>query len=255
MRLDQYLVSEKGIATRNKAQDLINEGLVSVNGKIITKNGYKLAENDEVVVNLVETLYVSRAAKKLKDALTSFDLSASNKTVIDVGASTGGFSEVCLEQGANLVYAVDVGYEQLVAKVKNHPNLISYEGMNARYLDKEDFPNTPNMVVMDVSFISIKLLIESIQNVVANDATWVILIKPQFEAGKQAINKHGVVKERKEHQRVISELETYFNSLGLYIQNIIKSTVVGKDGNQEYVCYLTNTPSTFTINYKTLLAE
>ncbi|MGL5978093.1 MAG: TlyA family RNA methyltransferase [Erysipelotrichaceae bacterium] len=238
MRIDLYMVEQGLVKTRSLAQDYIKEGCVLLNDKPVKKASVIVGEGDVVHVSERELNYVSRAGMKLHHACEAFQVNFNDAIVLDVGASTGGFSQVALQQGARLVYAVDVGHDQLVEELRNDPRIKNYEGMNARALDPKDFTLQPEWVVMDVSFISLKTIFPALCQVSREDVQMILLIKPQFEAGKKDVGKHGIVKDRKVHIRVLREMQTFFESQGFYIHNLMASPVVGRDGNQEYICYL-----------------
>lgn len=255
MRLDKYLLEQALVQSRAQAQDYIKEGRVRVNDKTCTKPAYALSTEDRVELETPELSFASRAGFKLHYALEQLHVQLKDEIVIDVGASTGGFSDVALKEGAKQVYACDVGHDQLVEHLKNDPRIINYEGMNARYLKPEDFPIKPTFVVMDVSFISIRLLIPAIKNVIDDHAKWIVLVKPQFEAGKQDIGKNGIVKDRKVHQRVLNEIADFFKEQHIYLEMALPSKVVGRDGNQEYLFYLTSQPNQKVFNFKELVNQ
>lgn len=237
MRLDKYIL-EKGYApTRSRAQDLIQQGCVSIQDKIVTKASYDVKENDEVIVTLPEESFASRAGFKLFDVLEAFQINLNNRIVIDVGASTGGFSDVCLKQGAKLVYAVDVGSNQLLERLKNDPRIVNMEHTNCRYLEPSMFKEAIDFACMDVSFISAKLILPALFQTM-KQVEAVILIKPQFEAGKQALNKHGVVKDKKEHVKVLRDMVSFVEQQGYYVKHLQPSSIVGRDGNHEYVMHV-----------------
>lgn len=252
MRIDKYLIEESHAKSRSHAQDLIEEGLVFVNEKQVKKSSMEVALPFDLRIEEPEENFASRAGYKLFQAKNPFDLDFNNHVVLDIGASTGGFCDVALQSGASYVYAVDVGHDQLVEHLRTNPKICNYEGMNARNLRREDFLTVPTMVVMDVSFISVKLLFDSIKQVVANDAIWVVLVKPQFEAGKKDVGKNGIVKDRKVHQRVLQEVTSFAQSIGLYVQKIEPCLTKGRDGNQEYIVLLTSVQKNRVFNFKEL---
>lgn len=237
MRLDKALVARSLCLTRAKAQDAIDAKRVSVNGVIITKNSYAVEEDMKIDILSPTQTFVSRAAFKLYDVIQPFELSIKDRIVIDVGASTGGFSEVCLKEGANHVYAVDVGSDQLDPSLYVYKNLTNMEHVNCRYLEPSMFDKEIDFCVCDVSFISLTLILPAVLNCMTKKEC-VLLIKPQFEAGKANIGKHGIVKDRKVHIRVLQAMEAFFQSQQMYIHHILASRVIGRDGNQEYVVHI-----------------
>lgn len=242
-RLDIVLVEKGLFISRSLAKDAIMEGRVSVNCKPIYKPSYLCDETVEIEIKEKKHEFASRGGNKLYDALQRFHIDISNQVVLDVGASTGGFTDVCLQGNAAHVYAVDSGSNQLIERLRNDPRVTCMEHTNARYLHKDMFEKEIHFVCMDVSFISIKLIIDAILSVVDKPFNFVFLIKPQFEAGKDKIGKNGIVKDKKVHIQVLLDMCMYFKSKGLGIEHICKSSTVGRDGNQEYLIHLSDTPN------------
>ncbi len=237
MRLDKALVEREITPTRAKAQDAIIAGRVKVNDVVVTKKNV-IVNDDDILSLQEETLsFVSRAGFKLYDVLEPFDISIKDRIVMDVGASTGGFSDVCLSGGATYVYALDVGSDQMASQLLKNPRLENREHVNCRYLTPDMFERDIDFACMDVSFISCKLIIPAVIACMKT-VELVVLVKPQFEAGKAFINKHGIVKEPKVHERVLKDMCEFISSLDLYVHHIKKSSVVGRDGNQEYVFHI-----------------
>lgn len=252
MRFDKALV-EKGIcSTRAKAQDAIKEGRASINGIVITKNSTPVSESDQLSVRTNELTFVSRAGWKLYDVLEPFHIQLNHRIVMDVGASTGGFSDVCLKQGAAFVYALDVGCGQMDPSLLNHPQLHNMEHINCRYLKRSMFDQPIDFACIDVSFISLELIMEAVISCM-DSIEIVALIKPQFEAGKQYIGKNGIIKDPHIHLRVLEKLHAYFQSCNLYVHHAQKSSVIGRDGNQEYVVHLKGQPCDNHIDYQGLV--
>lgn len=236
IRLDQLLVSRGFFESRSRARDAIERGTVTVAGKVATKAGQPAEEDAEISVDDPAQAYVSRAALKLIAALDHFGLSPEGLTCLDVGASTGGFTQVLLERGAAHVVALDVGHGQLDAKLKNDPRVTDIEGLNARELTRRDLPVPAQAVVSDVSFISLKLALPPALEL-AEPGAWVaMLVKPQFEAGREAIGKGGMLKDPSSGPAVAAGIETWLNSLGGWQSlGVIPSPIAGGDGNQEYL--------------------
>lgn len=252
-RLDQYLV-EKGFAeTRSRAQDAIKDGRVHINDKVITKNAFSVDENDIVNYLDQEHAFASRAGKKLDAALTSFQIDLQKRIVIDVGASTGGFSDVCLQRDAAFVYAVDVGKDQLLERLRLHPKLKNMEGVNCRYLTDDMFPLLPSFACIDVSFISLKLILPALFRVLEKPFDIVALIKPQFEAGSKDVGKHGIVKDWKVHVRVLQEIHTFVEDAGYHVAHLEASSILGRDGNKEFVMHITDTAKPVVFSYKDIV--
>lgn len=254
MRLDRYLVEYGYFTTRAKAQDAIQAGNVSVDHRIITKNSYEVKEDSEIIVKEAALTFVSRAGFKLYDVLQPFDIHLEGRNVIDVGASTGGFSDVCLKEGANFVYALDVGSDQLAPELLKETRLCNMENINCRYITKDIFDHPINFACVDVSFISLQLILPAVVSCM-DVRELVVLVKPQFEAGKAAIGKHGIVKNKKVHERVLADMVSFVTSLNLYVHHIAKSSVIGRDGNQEYVMHIKEEPCNTIFDYKQLTTK
>ncbi|MFU8792743.1 MAG: TlyA family RNA methyltransferase [Acholeplasmataceae bacterium] len=239
MRIDLYMVDKNLVQTRSQARDLIMRGLVFHQQKQVTKAGYEIDIDDEITV-LEGITYVSRAGLKLEDALTHFKIDLKDCIILDVGASTGGFTDCALAHGAKHVYAYDVGLDQLDETLKNHPQVTSFEKTNILSIT----PPLVDVILIDVSFTSIKPILNHLKD---HDGIILALIKPQFEAGK--INmKQGVLKDKKIIEDILKNIITYCNQCGFYVEGIKKSDLKGKSGNQEYMFYLKkNTEKTNTI--------
>ncbi len=238
-RLDLYLV-ENGLArSRERAKLLIKSGSVLLNGKAAAKPSLIVTDNDNVEVLGDPVGYVGRGGLKLEHAFDQFTLDVTGRTAADIGASTGGFTECLLKLGAKKVYAVDVGHGQLDPSLKSDPRVVDMEGVNARYMTPDLFDERPSFLCGDLSFISLKLVIKPMLDCLSDDGELVLLIKPQFEAGRAALNKHGVVTDLKDHVRVINELTELFVQLGLTVCGLTYSAIKGSDGNTEYLVHLT----------------
>lgn len=254
MRIDQYLVEHGYVTTRSKAQDAIKAQRVSVNQHIITKNSFQVKDEDDVQVASSQLSFVSRAGFKLYDVIEDFQLNLKDQICMDVGASTGGFSDVCLREGAKLVYALDVGSDQLDPALKNDPRIINMEHTNCRYLTKDMFDQIPTFACMDVSFISIKLILPAIKEIM-DDVELVALVKPQFEAGKEHIGKHGIVKDKKIHVQVLKDMISYVQEVGLYVHHLQSSSILGRDGNKEFVMHIKSEPTKKSFDLKRIVEE
>lgn len=228
MRLDLYLTNNGFFDSRNKAQDEIKKGNIEVDGKVILKPNFDVIKPNIKVLNQMP--YVSRGGYKLEEAIKAFNLDFKDKVVLDIGASTGGFTDCALLNGARLVYSVDVGSNQLALKLRNDKRVISYENTNILDL-KLDI--NPDILVMDVSFVSIEHLIDGIKRFLNQNNYLIALIKPQFEVGKM-INK-GVIKDKKVHIDVLNMVSTYLNNNGLYINKLTVSPIKGGSGNIEFL--------------------
>lgn len=246
MRLDVYLMENGLVKSRTYAQDAIKEGRVSVNGKVVLKPSYDVID-EEVALASKDVEFVSRGGLKLFEALKDFNLNLEYANVADIGASTGGFSDVALQQGANYVYAIDVGSLQLDDSLRNNPKLKSMENTNALDLLPSDFDHVITNVVMDVSFISIKTLLPHLIQLF-DQAKFVVLIKPQFEAGKKYIGKNGIVKDKKAHEKVLEDIYYFLTTNKVCVHDMTISKTKGKDGNQEYFVYFSKNDTLPSMN-------
>ncbi|NSZ62113.1 TlyA family RNA methyltransferase [Agrobacterium tumefaciens] len=236
-RLDQLLVSLGHFASRSRARDAIARGTVSVNGKTATKPSQTVAGNVKIAITDPAQAYVSRAALKLTAALDHFGLDPKGHECLDVGASTGGFTEVLLHRGAKHVTSIDVGHGQMHPRIENDPRVTNLEGLNARFLTTEDIDDrSVDFIVSDVSFISIKLALAPALALAASGAQAVLLVKPQFEAGRDAISKAGLLKEPETAPAVAAELERWLvEDMGWKSLGLIPSPISGGDGNIEFL--------------------
>ncbi|MDY0091476.1 MAG: TlyA family RNA methyltransferase [Candidatus Vecturithrix sp.] len=239
-RLDK-LVYDHGLAeSREQAKRLILAGLVLVNEHKIDKAGTLIPEDAALRLLGQEHPYVGRGGLKLEKALQAFQIDPFGKVAIDVGASTGGFTDCLLQHGAQKVYAVDVGYGQLAWKLVHDPRVISRERTNVRYLTSEDFPEQMDLAVIDLSFISITKILATVQLLLKPYAEIIALVKPQFEVGKGEVGKGGIVKSADKHQRVLQEVREYAEELGFEFKGLIESPIKGAKGNTEFLIYLSN---------------
>jgi 23S rRNA (cytidine1920-2'-O)/16S rRNA (cytidine1409-2'-O)-methyltransferase len=239
IRLDLYM-AEKGLAeTREKAKALVLAGNVYVDGRKAEKPSIPVEDGSAVTVKPPECEFVSRGGYKLKKALEVFRIDAVGKTAVDIGASTGGFTDCLLKNGAAKVYAVDVGYGQLDWRLRNDPRVVVRERCNARYLKPEDFPERMDLSVTDVSFISLRLILPVAKALTTEDGVIVALIKPQFEAGREQVGKKGVVRDKKVHEEVLHGIVSFAEGIGLIPAGLDYSPIKGPNGNIEYVsCFL-----------------
>ncbi len=238
MRLDVF-ISDKGLAkSRTEAKNFISEGAVLVNGKPITKPSYEVdAERDDVTVDKSSKKYVSRGGLKLEWALDNFNINPFGKDAIDIGASSGGFTDCLLQRGANRVVAVDSGTGQLDSIIEKDSRVISYEKFNAKLMTPDMLPFIPNLAVMDVSFISARLIIPAVYACLSNESDYICLIKPQFEVGRAGIGKGGIVKDEKIRSRAVAEVIEFAKQTGFAYCGITESPVKGGDGNTEFLAY------------------
>lgn len=238
LKLSQYLVEKGDYPTRSQAHNAIKEGRIRVNGLVIRKDGYLVDESDLILTDKPQNHYVSRGGYKLEAALRSFNISLENKVVLDIGASTGGFSDCCLQHGARRVYCYDVGHGQLADSLKLDPRIVQKEGINARYLSRSDFSEEIDFICMDVSFISCTKIFESIADILAAGSTAVILYKPQFEVGTAYLNRKGVAVDRQAISNSLIDCQKAADKLELTVEGLIPSPLRGQDGNQEYLMLL-----------------
>ena len=237
MRLDVALF-ERGIArSRSEAKTLIENGIVTVGGVAVKKPSYDVSDESEIKIVSEAHRFVSRGALKLESAIKHFDFVIKDRLAIDVGASTGGFTECLLLNGAKSVIAVDSGRDQLAPSLKCDERVTSIEGYNARYMKAEDFPYIPNLAVMDVSFISATYIIAPLYECLSNEADFICLIKPQFEVGKSNIGKGGIVKSEKIRLMAVEKVTEYAKSVGFELVSYVVSDVQGSDGNIEYLAH------------------
>ena len=240
MRLDLYLVNNSYTESRQKAQRLIKNSCISVDGRILTKASEEIDENTEHTVEIVKTddeKYVSRGGLKLEGALDAFGVSPEGMVCADIGASTGGFTDCLLQNGAVKVYAFDSGRDQLHSSLATDKRVISKEGFNARYITLDDIGESVDLVVMDVSFISQTMIIPSIVKLLKSGGSFVTLIKPQFEAGRSALGKNGIVKRREDRLTAVMRVLECAELAGLSFEGLIKSPIKGGDGNEEFLAY------------------
>lgn len=239
-RLDVLLV-ERGLATsREKAKAMIMAGEVLVDNEREDKAGSMFPEEVEIVLKGKPLPYVSRGGLKLEKAMKNFNLTLDGKVCMDVGASTGGFTDCMLQNGAVKVYAVDVGHGQLDWKLRNDPRVVCMEKTNIRYVTQEDIEDKINFSSIDVSFISLTKVLGPVKALLADDGQIVCLIKPQFEAGREKVGKKGVVREKSTHLEVIEKVIEFAVSIGFEILNLEYSPIKGPEGNIEYLLYLQN---------------
>jgi len=237
-RLDIFLVENGYASSREIAKKLIVGGYVTVNGKKSEKPSLQVTNDCLIEVSSENeiTRFVSRGALKLLAALDSFNIDVSGKKCVDFGASTGGFTDLLLQRGAEHVYAIENGSNQLHPKLLSDPKVTSFDNTNARYINKGFIPLC-DIAVMDVSFISQTKLYESVTNVLSKDGIFISLIKPQFEAGKEFIGKNGIVKDYGVHEKVIFEIKEKARLFGLNFISLIPSPILGGDGNKEFLSY------------------
>lgn len=238
IRLDQ-LVFDLGLAeSRERAKTTVMSGLVFVNGQRADKPGMQVSPDVNVEVKGTALPYVSRGGLKLEKALKVFPIDVNDKVCIDCGASTGGFTDVLLKNGAAKVYSVDVGYGQLAWSLRNDERVVNMERTNIRYISSELIPEPLDICVMDLSFISVKLVLPAVCALLKDNAQLVCLIKPQFEAGREDVGKKGVVRDKAVHLSVIESVLSFAPTAGMTVMGLDFSPIKGPEGNREYLCYM-----------------
>ena len=235
-RADQLLAERGVFDSRSRARQEILAGGVLANGAVVEKPSQLLETDADIVLAKVENPYVSRGGLKLAHALDHFDISLEDQVVLDVGASTGGFTEVLLERGAVKAYALDVGQGQLHPSLQSDDRVVSLERTDIRTVDPKSFDPAPSVAVIDVSFISLRLVLPSVLTVLGQPSTLIALIKPQFEVGKMGIGKGGIVKDKGLVQKVCDDISDWFSEQdGWSVRGIIDSPITGGDGNAEFL--------------------
>lgn len=238
-RIDVLLV-ERGLAeTREKAKRAVMAGLVYSNELRMDKPGEKIAQDAPLTIKGQVMPYVSRGGYKLEKALSEFDLSVKDKLMIDIGSSTGGFTDCALQNGAKKSYAVDVGYNQLAWKLRNDDRVIVMERTNFRHSVPEDFTEgMPEFASIDVSFISLRLILPALKRILMPGGDVVCLVKPQFEAGRDQVGKKGIVRDKKVHLQVVEDMRDFALSEGFLLKEATFSPITGGDGNIEFLFHL-----------------
>ncbi|MDM8552250.1 TlyA family RNA methyltransferase [Desulfobacterales bacterium HSG2] len=234
-RLD-LIVVEKGLAqSRHRARALIMAGKVLVNNKPADKPGTPVSGDDEIILRGEDIPYVSRGGLKLESALEAFNIKVDGLVCLDAGASTGGFTDCMLQRGAKRVYAVDVGYGQFAWKLRQDPRVIVIERTNIRYMQEEAIPELVDLVTIDVSFISLRIVVPAILKFMRGKGRILALIKPQFEVGKGNVGKGGVVRDTALHDEVIQSLRDFFDGIGLFCEAVVPSPILGPKGNKGFI--------------------
>ncbi len=238
-RLDILLVNAGLFASRERARGAIMAGLVLVNGQRVDKAGTKLPVDVALQVLGDDLPYVSRGGLKLAKAIETFGFDPGGKVMLDVGASTGGFTDCALQNGASKVYAIDVGYAQLAWSLRQNPQVVVMERTNIRYVTPDQLPELADAATIDVSFISLGLVLPPVRNLLKDQAEIIALIKPQFEAGREQVGKRGVVRDQEVHREVIERVMEAAKQCGLRMQALTWSPITGPEGNIEFLGYWT----------------
>ncbi|MDX9785963.1 MAG: TlyA family RNA methyltransferase [Desulfobacterales bacterium] len=239
IRLDRYLVEKGLVSSRERAHDRILAGDVLINRFPVDKPATLVTINSHVELKGSDIPYVSRGGLKLEAALKAFPVSVQDTDCLDIGASTGGFTDCLLQHGARRVYAVDVGYGQLAWKLRQDPRVVVLERQNIRHLPANKIEAHVDVVTIDVSFISLKIVVPAALKFMKEDAFILALIKPQFEVGRGHVGKGGVVRNKAQHDAVIHDLSLFFQKIGLCANHPIPSPILGPKGNREFIIRLT----------------
>jgi 23S rRNA (cytidine1920-2'-O)/16S rRNA (cytidine1409-2'-O)-methyltransferase len=237
-RLDIVLVERGLVATRERARAVILAGQVTVDGQIVAKAGAPITRDATVLLAVPDHPYVSRGGVKLAGALDAFAIDVTGRRALDIGASTGGFTDVLLQRGASSVVALDVGHGQLDWRLRNDPRVIVREGVNARMLSPGELPYAPALVTIDVAFISLRHILPPLPPLLAPGADVVALVKPQFEAGREEVGKHGLVSDPAIHEAVLARVTDAAAAAGLERRAMAPAAITGATGNQEFFLHL-----------------
>lgn len=240
VRLDVALIQRGMAPSRQRAQELIAGGQISVDGNICTKAAKPVDEQTTITMQGSGLAYVGRGGLKLEKAISCGKIVLDGCLCMDIGASTGGFTDCMLQRGAKKVYAVDVGHDQLAQTLRDDPRVVNLEGTDIRTLSPEAIPEPMDLISVDVSFISLSLILPFAVRFLRPDGTAVLLIKPQFEAGREQIGKHGLVRSRKAHLRVLEQMMQTFSENGLSVRLLCPSPIRGGSGNIEYLAVATH---------------
>jgi len=237
-RLDKLLIEKGMVQSRERARALIMAGRIAVEGRTVDKPGMRIEMEAQLELRGDDQPYVSRGGIKLEGALDAFRIDPKGFVVMDVGASTGGFTDCVLQRGAKKVYAVDVGYGQLAWKLQTDSRVVSLERRNVRYLKKEEVKEEMDLILIDTSFISIEKFLPNLLRFLREGGSIIGLIKPQFEVGRGEVGKGGVVRDGILHQKVIDRISEFSRGLGLSVLGVIESPILGPKGNREFFIYL-----------------
>ena len=245
-RIDKLLV-ERGLAeSRTKAQAMVMAGVVLVNEQRVEKASDQFATDSQIRIKRAEdptSRYVGRGGLKLEAALKEFQIDVRGLVCLDVGASTGGFTDCLLQNGAARVFAVDVGHNQIDWRLRNDPRVEVREGINARYLQPQDFPSRFDLVVIDVSFISVNKVLPAVVPLLQPNGSMVVLIKPQFEVGRGEVGSGGIVRDAAKRLRVVAEVNQFASTLQLRVEGVVESPIKGAEGNVEYLAHYSYYPA------------
>lgn len=242
-RIDVLLVENGSFETREKAKRVIMTGNVFVNQQRVDKPGHLVDVSDLIEIKGSSMPYVSRGGYKLEKAILTFEIDITGKIAMDIGASTGGFTDCLLQNGAEKVYAIDVGYGQLDWRLRIDPRVCVMERTNIRYINMENIDNPPQIVTIDVSFISLKLVIPVVKSFLSPNSCIITLVKPQFEAGREKVGKKGVIRQPEVHREVLQDLIGFIQKQPLNVIDLTFSPIKGPEGNIEFLLYIMNNVS------------
>lgn len=236
-RIDKLLVDKGFAESRTKAQALVMSGVVLVEEKRVEKSSETFTKDSKIRIkgDSDESKYVGRGGLKLEKAVKAFQICVSEYVCLDVGASTGGFTDCLLQNGAKKVFTVDVGTNQLAWQIRNDARVEARENVNARYLKTEDFGDKFDLIVMDVSFISVTKILPALKDLLTENGKIIVLIKPQFEVGKGEVGKGGIVRDEEKHKAVIENVNNFAEEIGLKVSGLIDSPIYGTEGNKEFL--------------------
>ena len=240
--LDKLLVDKGFVQSRERAKTIILAGMVMVGDQMVDKAGTLVERDSRIRLMERDHPYVSRGGLKLEEALREFRLDPRGKVAMDIGASTGGFTDCLLQKGVEKVYAVDVGYGQLAWKLRQDPRVVNLERKNIRYLKPQEIGEKVDLVVIDTSFISVEKFLPNLIPMVREGGEIVALLKPQFEVGKGEVGKGGVVRDKRKHREVLDRISRFSESIGLQVRGTVESPLPGPKGNREFFIYLQKTP-------------
>jgi 23S rRNA (cytidine1920-2'-O)/16S rRNA (cytidine1409-2'-O)-methyltransferase len=241
-RLDKLLVDRGVVQSRERAKAMILAGMVMVGDRVVDKAGALVERDSHIRVKGTGHPYVSRGGIKLEGALRTFGVDPKDKVAMDIGASTGGFTDCLLQWGARRVYAVDVGYGQLAWKLRRDPRVVNLERRNIRFLKPREIGEEVDLVVVDTSFISVGKFLPNVVSMVREGGELVALLKPQFEVGKGEVGKGGVVRDTRKHQQVLERISRFSESIGMKVRGVMESPLLGPKGNKEFFIYLEKIP-------------
>ena len=252
IRLDQFVFEEGYTESRQRAQALIMAGVVYVNNQKVDKSGYMVKDTDKVEVRGKDLKYVSRGGYKLEKAIELYNLELKDRICMDIGASTGGFTDCMLQNGAQKVYSVDVGYGQLAWKLRTDERVVNMEKTNIRNVTADNLDEKINFFSVDVSFISLKHIFPVAFAISTDDVIGACLVKPQFEAGKEKVGKKGVVRDSAVHKEVIVNVIDYAHQNGFYVRELTFSPIKGPEGNIEFLIVITKNETDDLVNEETI---